>query len=114
VVPAPAAVSPGSTPGGIEYTAIGLVIAGTFVLPGVAPVAGMLLVTGSPHWTAAQKTVGWALTVGSGGAGFALGLLFAALGLAGGPALLLLYLVMCTGSLVAGTTLLNTLRRHPG
>lgn len=114
VAPAPAAGYPASPAGGAEYTAIGLVTAGTFVLPGVAPVAGMLLVTGSPHWTAGEKAAGWALTVGSVAAGFALGLLFSALGLAGGPALLLLYLVMCAGSLVAGTTLLNALRRRHG
>jgi hypothetical protein len=114
VAPAPAAACPASPPGGTEYTAIGLVAAGTFALPGLAPVAGMLLATGSPHWTAAQKAVGWTLTVGSGAAGFALALLFATLGLASGGALLLLYLVTCGGSLVAGATLLNALRRHPG
>jgi len=97
--------------GGAEYTAIGLLTAGGFVLPLIGPVAGMLLVTGSPHWTAAQKATGWILTAGSGAAGFVLALLCAILGYAGGPAVLLIYLAMCAGSLLAGTILLNTLRR---
>lgn len=109
----PAEAYPASPPGGCEYTAVGLVTAGAFVLPGIAPVAGMLLVTGSPHWTTAQKVIGWMLTVGSGAAGFALALVFATLGLASRPAFLLLYLVVCAGSLIAGMTLVNGLRRGP-
>ena len=46
---------PAATGGGAaEYTAIGLITAGAFVLPGVGPVAGMLMASASPHWTPAE------------------------------------------------------------
>jgi len=102
---------PGSAAGGVEYTAIGLLAVGGFVLPLISPVAGMLLVTGSPHWTAAQKAAGWIVTAGSGAAGFMLALFFATLSYGGGLAILLIYFALCTGSLVAGMILLSGLRR---
>ena len=113
----PALVPPPPVPaaypsGGVEYTAIGLVTAGAFVLPMIGPVAGMLLATGSPRWTGVQKAAGWIITVGSGAASFALATIFATLGLSGGPALLLLYLALCAGSLVVGMTLLAALRHN--
>lgn len=110
----PPPVAAVAAPGGAEYTAIGLLTAGAFVLPLVGPVAGMLLITGSPHWTAAQKATGWIVTAGSGAAGFALAVFFATLPFANGFAVLLLYLAVCGGSLIAGITMLNALHRQAG
>jgi hypothetical protein len=111
LVPPPPSLAP-HPPGGIEYSAIGLVTAGAFVLPLISPIAGMLLATGSPHWTGAQKAAAWLITAGSGAGGFALAVVFATLGLRSGPALLLMYIAMCAGSLVAGMTLVTALRRN--
>src|SRR4051812_22544525 len=109
--PAPVAVPP-STAGGAEYTAIALLTAGAVVLPVVSPVAGMLLVTGSPQWTPAQKAAGWLLTAGSAAGAFALVVFLAMLPIRfGGFELLLLWLVTCAGPLVAGANLVNALHR---
>ena len=116
-VPAPMAPPHRATPGGpAEYAAIGMLTAGTFVLPVLSPLAGMLLATASPHWTPAQKTAGWALTAASIAVGAVLTLAIAALGVGGGggAALLLIYLVMCGGSVLAGALLLSGLRSGPG
>ncbi|HET6483251.1 MAG TPA: hypothetical protein VFG35_24865, partial [Actinoplanes sp.] len=60
---------PAATGGGAaEYTAVGLMTAGAFVLPGIAPVAGMLMASASPHWSPAEKATGWFLVIGSGAA----------------------------------------------
>jgi hypothetical protein len=99
--------------GGAQYTAIGLLTAGAVVVPVAGPVAGMLLVTGSPQWTPAQKAAGWLLTAGSGAAAFALVVFLAALPIRfGGFELLLIWLVTCAGPLVAGANLLNALHRR--
>ena len=104
--------SPAATGGGAaEFTAIGLLTAGAFVLPGAAPVAGMLMVSASPHWSAADKASAWFLTIGSGAAAFAAGLFFLAAGTAGAAALLFCYLVAVAGSVIAGKRLLDGLRR---
>jgi hypothetical protein len=115
VAPAPGRPATTTRGGGAEFTAVGLLTAGALVLPGFAPVAGMLLATGSPHWTGVQKSVGWILTAGSAGFGLLLALLFGAFTAGGssGPALFVLYLVMSVGSVAAGVTMLNNLRR-PG
>lgn len=117
----PALVAPANAPapapsagGGVEYTAVGLLTAGALVLPGVAPVAGMLLATGSPHWTPAQKAVSWTLTVGSGAAGLILALLVAAAPGSAGVALFALYLIASAGSIAAGVTMMSALRRPHG
>lgn len=112
LVPPPAPVLPPVTGGAPEYTAIGLLTVGTFVLPVVSPVAGMLLVTSSPHWTPAEKVTGWILTAGSAAAGVVLTLFFATLPFDSGAAVLLIYMAMCAGSLVAGVQLLSYLRNR--
>ncbi|HEX9999281.1 MAG TPA: hypothetical protein VGB74_02410 [Actinoplanes sp.] len=99
--------------GGAEFTAVGLLTAGALVLPGVAPIAGILLATGSPHWTGGQKVVGWTLTVGSATLGLLLAILFG-MGLAESALpLFVLYMASSAGSVAAGVTLLSHLRR-PG
>ncbi|GIM92296.1 HAAS signaling domain-containing protein [Paractinoplanes toevensis] len=96
--------------GAAEYTAIGMLTAGAFVLPVISPFAGMLLATASPHWTPAQKTAAWTVTVGSVAAGFMLTVLLSAMAFGGAFDLLLIYLAMCMGSLFAGGVLLAGLR----
>ena len=98
--------------GAPEYTAIGLLTAGAFVLPVVSPVAGMLLVTASPHWSTAEKATGWLLIAGSGAAGVVLTLFIAALPFHSGLAVILIYVTMCAGSLVAGAQLMAHLRNR--
>jgi hypothetical protein len=112
--PAPPAAVPLTTAGGaVEFASVGLLTAGALVLPGVAPVAGMLLATGSSHWTAAQKTVAWSLTVGSGAAALALALLVGSMPASATVALFLLYVTAGAGSVLAGMMLLNALRHRP-
>jgi hypothetical protein len=109
----PAPTPAGGQPaGGVEYTAVGLMTAGSFVLPLVSPVAGLLLATGSPHWTGAQKATAWTIAAGGGAGGLLLALMFAMSPFANGFAVVLIYLAMCAGSTVAGVTLLNALRRQ--
>ncbi|GAA0495796.1 hypothetical protein Ade02nite_18120 [Paractinoplanes deccanensis] len=106
------AVARGATAGGAaEHTAIGLMTAGALVLPGVAPVAGMLLASGSPHWTPAQKATAWFLTLGSGAAAFAFLMLLAAAGSGAAAAVLFCYMIAAGGSLAAGWRLYDGLRR---
>ncbi|WIM98985.1 hypothetical protein ACTOB_002613 [Actinoplanes oblitus] len=117
-LPAPIAAPPaGSAParvsvvGGSEAAAVALLIGGTFLMPGVSPAAGMLIATGSPRWTVAQKAAGWLLTAGSAGVALLVTLVLAGWGAGAGVALLLGYLVACGGSAVAGLTLLAGMRR---
>jgi hypothetical protein len=111
IAPPPAAIPAPTAGGGVEYTSVGLLTAGALVLPGIAPVAGLLLSTGSQHWTPAQKTTAWTLTIGSGAAGLAFALIIAALPGSAAVALVMLYLVASAGSIAAGATLMNALRR---
>jgi len=112
--PAPPAAVPVTTSGGaVEFASVGLLTAGALVVPGLAPVAGMLLATGSSHWTPAQKTVAWTLTVGSGAAGLALALLIASVPASAAVAMFLLYVTASAGSVLAGMMLLNALRHRP-
>ena len=107
LVPSP---PPAATGGGAaEHAAIGLLTAGALVAPGIAPVAGMLLATGSPHWTPAEKTTGWVLTLGSGAAAFVLVLFLATYG-ANASALLLGYVATVIGAMLAGQRLREALR----
>ena len=109
LVPPP---SPAATGGGAaESAAVGLLTAGAFAVPGVAPVAGMLLASGSPHWTPAEKTTGWMFTLGSGAAAVVLMLVFVTGGFDAATALLLGYLMATAGSFLAGRHLLEALRR---
>ena len=113
LVPPPPIPSPPAQAGGVaEYLAVGMLTAGTFFLPVVSPVGGMLLASASPHFTAAEKAIGWTLTAASAAAGAMLTLLFAALPVQTGPAFLLIYLALCTGSFAAGMVLLTALRRR--
>nr|WP_296075478.1 hypothetical protein [uncultured Actinoplanes sp.] len=113
VVPPPAPVPVTTSGGAVEFASVGLLTAGALVLPGLAPVAGMLLATGSSYWTPAQKTVAWTLTVGSGAVGLALALLVASVPASAAVAMFLLYVTASAGSLLTGMMLLNSLRRHP-
>lgn len=109
-VPAPVA-APGSS--GAEYAGIALLTAGAVVFPVVSPLAGMLLVSGSPRWSPAQKTAAWVLAGGSVLFAFLMGVAALALG-AGDGVLVLGYLAMTGGAFLAGLTLLPglTARRH--
>jgi hypothetical protein len=110
LIPPPLAPAVRTFGGAAEYTAIGMLTAGAFVLPAISPVAGMLLATASPHWTPAQKAAGWGLTVGSVAGGCLLAVLLTAMPFAGGFDLVLIYLTMLAGSLAAGGVLLAGLR----
>jgi hypothetical protein len=114
--PAPVALAPrpaAAHGGGVaEYAAVGMLTAGSFLLPVISPVGGMLLASASPHFTGAEKAIGWTLTAGSVAAAAVLTLFFAALPMHSGAALFVIYLAMCTGSFAAGMTLLSALRRR--
>jgi hypothetical protein len=111
--PVPRLGRPVTAGGAPEYTAIGLLTAGAFVLPVLSPVAGMLMVTASPHWTVAAKATGWIVTAGSCAAGAMLMVfLVAAMPFYGEGVAVLMYLLLCGGSVGAGVYLLNELRRR--
>jgi hypothetical protein len=110
--PVPPVVRPSTGPA--EFVAIALLTGGAVVLPVVAPLAGMLLVHGSPRWSPVQKAAAWALA----GAPALLGMVLAigaALFMGGAEAIGLAYLAMITGPFVAGLSLLPELarRHHP-
>ncbi|WP_328469958.1 hypothetical protein OHA21_03235 [Actinoplanes sp. NBC_00393] len=112
-LPAPTAApaAPAPTPGGgAEHAAIALLVGGTFLLPVVSPAAGLLIATGSPRWTPAQKGAAWILTIGSATGALLFALMIAGLGGGGGLFLLVAYLGACVGSIVAGLALLVALR----
>lgn len=113
LVPTPVAAPvrrPVTDAGGVEFTAVGLLTVGAFILPGVAPVAGLLLATGSPRWTPAQKAFAWMVTAGSGAAAAVLTLFLATAMYADASALVLFYLISVAGSVLAGSRLFNELR----
>jgi HAAS domain-containing protein len=93
-----------------DCTAIALLTTGAFVLPGIGPLAGMLLVTGSARWTARQKAVAWALAATGTGCGLLL-LMVATFGTASAFPVFIAYLVMIAGSTAAGVSLLPGLSR---
>jgi hypothetical protein len=103
---APAPLPPPAAPSsGHEYAGIALIIAGTVLLPVVSPLAGLLLVSGSPRWSPAQKTAAWVLTGLPVLLGFVL--VLAAMVVGGGPEVLLLaYLGMVAGAIIGGLSLL--------
>jgi uncharacterized membrane protein len=106
--PAPPPVAAGPA----EYVAIALLTGGAVVLPVFAPLAGMLLVHGSPRWSPVQKAAAWALA----GAPVLLGMIlaFGAVLFASGAEMLgLAYLAMITGPFIAGLSLLPELARRP-
>ncbi|WP_127503416.1 HAAS signaling domain-containing protein [Actinoplanes solisilvae] len=106
--PAPATI----TGGAAEFTAVGLMTAGSFVLPGVAPVAGMLMASASPHWTPAEKALAWFVVLGSGAAALAIGFIFALAGAGGAAVMLFCYLAAAGGGVFAGMRLLDRVRHR--
>jgi hypothetical protein len=114
----PVAPRPGNMPvrargaGAVEYTGIGLLGAGAFVVPVLGPFAGLLLITGSPYWTPAQKAAAWLLTAASGAGAFALLLVLTTLSIVHAPAALLVYLAVCAGPVLASIHLLSALRSN--
>lgn len=107
--PLPPAAASGRA-GAVEYAAIGLITVGSLVAPVAGPVAGMLLASGSPEWTASQKATGWLLTAGSAvGAGM-FTVLLAAMGFPAEAVLLLAYMALTACSVVAGLRLLHAVR----
>ncbi|MFF5081615.1 hypothetical protein ACFY36_31590 [Actinoplanes sp. NPDC000266] len=111
--PPPAATGGGAVArgGAAEYTAVGLMTVGAVLIPVAGPVAGMLLASGSPHWQPAQKAAGWVLTVGAGAAAFGFALFLGVAGVGGAAALMLLYLILTGGSVIAGWRMYDALRR---
>jgi hypothetical protein len=97
---------PGDGRGAADATGVGLLMAGTFIMPLVSPLAGLVIVSSSPRWTSAQKSAAWVLAAG----GAVAGLFFFAVGAMltgdGGLGLVLAYLAMVTGSVVAGLALI--------
>jgi len=98
------------TSGALEYTGIALLTGGAVLLPFVAPLAGMLLVTGSPRWSATQKTAAWVLA----GMPVLLGLMltFGAVFLGEAGMLALAYVAMIAGPFAAGLSLLPGLAKR--
>jgi hypothetical protein len=115
-LPAPAPpppVPPADPPGPAEYSALALLTGGALILPVAGPVAGMLLASGSPRWTSAQKTMAWLLTLGSAGAGMMLFLFAAAVGISQ-AGLLLGFVAIVAGPAIAAATLIPPLKRGNG
>ncbi|MEU8228983.1 hypothetical protein AB0C12_05170 [Actinoplanes sp. NPDC048967] len=105
VMPAPLP-PPAATPSaGPEYAGIALLTAGSVVLPVISPLAGLMLVSGSPRWSPAQKTAAWVLAGLPVLLGFVLVIGAAAFG-GGEAAVLLAYLGMVAGAIIAGLSLL--------
>jgi hypothetical protein len=91
-----------------EYTAVALLTVGAVVVPVAAPLAGLIMATGSPRWTPSQKAAAWVLSAGSVASSMALLLIAAASG-DRIPPLLLAFFALVAGPLVAGLSLLPAL-----
>ena len=102
----PARTRPGTGTGAGDSTALALIMAGTFVLPVLSPLAGMMMVSGSPRWTAAQKGAAWVLVAGSTMSGLLLVLVASVFFYSGEAGVVFAYLAMVAGAFVAGITLL--------
>ncbi|MFI5495737.1 hypothetical protein [Actinoplanes sp. NPDC051859] len=101
---APAAAAPAPSAAG-EYTGLALLAGGSVLMPVVAPLAGMLLISGSPRWSPAQKTAAWVLAAGPALLGFAifvLGVMFSG----GMEGIVIAYLLSIAGAFVAAMSLL--------
>jgi hypothetical protein len=94
------------TPGPADSTAVALLVAGTFVLPVVGPLAGMVMVSASPRWSVAHKAAAWVLIAGSTLGAFVLALITAAFTYDSGFGVVVAYLAMVAGSVIAGASLL--------
>ena len=88
-----------------DQVAVVLMIGGSAVLPVLGSLAGLVLLSGSDRWTAAQKAAAWVLTVGAGLFGLAC-LVFYTLSHSPNFGLLVAYLSAVAGSSVAGLTLI--------
>jgi len=104
--PRPVARNPVSGSGSADATALVLLMAGTFVLPVISPLAAMTMVSSSPRWTSAQKSAAWVLAGGSMLCGLLLTLIAAVFMYDGFTGLVFAYLAMVAGAFVAGITLL--------
>jgi hypothetical protein len=103
--PAPLPPPAPAPSGHLEYAGIALLTAGSVVLPVICPLAGLLLVSGSPRWSPAQKTAAWVLTALPALLTFVM--VLGALAFGGGAEVLVLgYLAMVAGAVIAGLTLL--------
>jgi hypothetical protein len=105
VVPDPLPPPVATSSAGPEYAGIALLTAGSVVLPVISPLAGLMLVSGSPRWSPAQKTAAWVLAGLPVLLGFVLVIGAAAFG-GGEEAVLLAYLGMVAGAIIAGLSLL--------
>jgi hypothetical protein len=107
-VPAP---PPGAGP--LDYAGIALLTGGALALPVIAPLAGILLVTGSPKWSPLEKTAAWLVA----GLPVLFGLLLVVVSLLttnGGPWFALALIALVSGPVLAGLALLPGLaRRRP-
>lgn len=120
-LPVPAAPRPRPAPpraagdsGTADSIAIGLLTAGAFVLPVISPLAGMIIVSHSRRWSAAQKAASWVLLSGSALCALIFPLLVAVVTYDSGFSLVLAYLTLLAGSVIAGATLLpGLLGRRP-
>jgi hypothetical protein len=108
--PAPARAQASAGGGGPEHAAIALLAAGTFALPVISPMAGLLVATGSARWSPAQKAAAWVLTFGSVAGALMFALVLAGFGGGGGLFFLTIYMGCCAGAVAAGLTLKMGLR----
>jgi hypothetical protein len=110
VAPAPRPVArTRESSGSGDSTALALIMAGTFVLPVLSPLAGMMMVSSSPRWSVPQKAAAWVLVAGSTLCGLMLALVAAVVMYDGGAGVVFAYLAMVAGAFVAGITLLPSL-----
>jgi hypothetical protein len=112
----PTAVGPAADPvHPSEYTAVALLTVGAIVVPVVSPLAGLLIATGSPRWTTAQKAAAWVLTCGSVASSMIFLLFAAGAGNRAIP-LVLTFAALVAGPVLAGLSLLPALteaKRRP-
>jgi hypothetical protein len=99
-----------------EYTAVALLTVGAVVVPVAAPLAGLIMASGSPRWTPSQKAAAWVVSSGS----VAASMVFALFAVAsdGIVPLVLTFFALVAGPFVAGLSLLPALHdakpRRPG
>jgi hypothetical protein len=105
-LPVPPPVPAAPVPSPSECIALALLTGGAVILPVGGPLAGMLLASGSPRWTPAQKTTAWVLTAGSLGLSMMLLVLLAAAGF-GDIAVFLAFVAVVAGPVTAGVRLIK-------
>jgi hypothetical protein len=108
----PVAMEPAAGPANpSEYTAVALLTVGAVAVPVVSPLAGLLIATGSPRWTTAQKAAAWVLSCGSVASSM-LFLLFTAGVQDRAIPLVLTFFALVAGPVLAGLSLLPALSRR--